>query len=274
MSTLFNLKHLHIEISSKCTLKCPRCPRTELHQPSLNREISLEEFQSEFTSDILNSIESIAFCGDIGDPIYAKDFLKICEYIKSNSNIILRITTNGSYKSQDWWQDLANILTKEDRIRFSIDGWDQTSNEKYRVNSDWDSIVLGIETLRKNSLCDMLWSAICFKFNEEKLDHMQTMAKDFGFNRFTVVHSSKFDGRYAVNGIDLLKPNLAGVSKTAQYETSTVNFTDVSPVKKEIRKYHAWAQCLNWSAELFINVDGIVFPCPWFNSGYLTNPFI
>ena len=51
-SKLLNHNRIHIEISSKCTLKCPRCPRTELKPELVNREISLLEFQRAFTADL------------------------------------------------------------------------------------------------------------------------------------------------------------------------------------------------------------------------------
>ena len=96
---LLSHKRIHIELSSKCTLKCPRCPRTELHPNSLNREISATEFQRAFTTDLLKEIQEIMFCGDIGDPIYAQDFLPIVKYIKQTSpSLSLVIVTNGSYK--------------------------------------------------------------------------------------------------------------------------------------------------------------------------------
>ena len=31
---------------------------------------------------------------------------------------------------------------------------------------------------------------------------------------------------------------------------------------------------MNWQKELFVTVDGLVFPCPWFNSGYQENDFV
>ena len=37
---------------------------------------------------------------------------------------------------------------------------------------------------------------------------------------------------------------------------------------------HAWAKCLNYKKDLFVGVDGLVAPCPWFNSGYQNNSFI
>ena len=95
---MFNISDIHIEISSKCTLKCPRCPRTELNPANINQEFSLEEFKTAFPIEVLQKISRIVFCGDIGDPIYATEFVDIIRYIKTNSEIRLEIVTNGSYK--------------------------------------------------------------------------------------------------------------------------------------------------------------------------------
>jgi hypothetical protein len=31
---------------------------------------------------------------------------------------------------------------------------------------------------------------------------------------------------------------------------------------------------MNNEKELFVNVEGLILPCPWFNSGYVDNPFV
>ena len=51
--------------------------------------------------------------------------LPIVRYFKeTNSKIELVITTNGSYKTEIWWKELAEMLNQHDTITFSIDGWD------------------------------------------------------------------------------------------------------------------------------------------------------
>jgi hypothetical protein len=40
------------------------------------------------------------------------------------------------------------------------------------------------------------------------------------------------------------------------------------------QKQHEWAKCANGEKEMFVNVEGLVLPCPWFNSGYLENDFL
>jgi MoaA/NifB/PqqE/SkfB family radical SAM enzyme len=274
--TLLSHRRLHIELSSKCTLKCPRCPRTELKPELLNREISLLEFQRAFTADLLSEIDEITFCGDIGDPIYARDFLDIIRYIKaSRFDTHLVIVTNGSYKDSSWWIELGEMLNNDDTVTFSVDGWDQRSNERYRVNSNFESIINGAKALRANSNCIMNWSAIYFSFNEKEMGHIQHLAESLGFDTFNSVQSTKFDGQYLINGTDPLKPSTHYVTQ-GTYHVARIPLSErrVNTYRWAGRMRHPWAKCMNDEKEMFINVDGLVFPCPWFNSGYIYNDFV
>jgi MoaA/NifB/PqqE/SkfB family radical SAM enzyme len=103
ISTPFNLNIVQVEVTSKCVLKCPRCPRTENDLTYLNQEISLTQFKHIFTQDVLSNIEYLLFCGHTGDALYATEFLDIVEYIKQVSHTKIQLVTNGSYKKEDWW---------------------------------------------------------------------------------------------------------------------------------------------------------------------------
>ena len=274
MLTLFNLDIVQVELSSKCTLKCPRCPRTELKLDYLNQEITLKEFVKIFTPSVLNQIKYLLFCGHTGDPIYAKDFLEIVDYVKSNSTTHLEIVTNGSYKDANWWNLLGCMLDEDDGVVFSIDGWDQKSNEKYRVNSDWDSIMLGIKTLSEASPCYINWSTIYFAFNQDKIETIAKLAERAGCDTFQLVKSAKFDGRYLVRGIDPLKPTAEFVSDDNNYKREKQVFGRDDPfVIEQTKQVHQWAKCLNGAKELNVTVEGYVYPCGWFNTGYQENRF-
>mgnify|MGYP003350479857 CR=1 FL=1 len=152
-------------------------------------------------------VQRITMCGDIGDPIYATEFIPIVRYIKQHHfGCSLTIVTNGSYKGPDWWEELGALLHNNDQVTFSVDGWDQKSNEQYRVNSNFESIINGARALRKGSNCRMNWSAIYFSFNEKEMDWIEDLARELGFDTFERVYSSKFDNQYTTNGIDPLKP--------------------------------------------------------------------
>jgi len=273
---LLSLESVHIEISSKCTLKCPRCPRTELELDYLNQEITLSQFKTGFPINVIQQIKQIIFCGHTGDPIYATEFLEIVNYIKQNSNCRIHIITNGSYKKSNWWQELGRLLDATDRVTFSVDGWDNFSNNQYRINSDFNSIVDAVATLRQASPCYIIWSTIYFAFNFKKINDIKRLAQTLGCNEFKTVKSSKFDGDYSVNGIDMLKPDSKFVAETLVYEVESINLDhNYIPITRSTPDSpHPWAKCVNYEKDLFVSVTGLVFPCPWFDNGYQHNNFV
>jgi len=57
--------HFHIEISSKCTLRCPRCARQEVPDTLINTELDLAFFKRNFTKQFVQDhVEKITFCGE------------------------------------------------------------------------------------------------------------------------------------------------------------------------------------------------------------------
>ena len=276
--------HWHIEISSKCTLKCPRCARTEVPDTLINTELSLEFFKKNFTPEFIQTnVEKITFCGDDGDPIYAHDLVEVIEYIKSVKPVKFVIVTNGSYKKEDWWTRLGQTLDYNDHIHFSLDGWDQTSNEQYRVNSDWASIMQGVTTLRNSSHVYMTWDAIAFKFNEDKLDDMKLLAKELGFDQFQLTLSTKFNKVYSIypEG-DLLQPKDELISSNYRFQRAYTHFNErresTAGSKTNLKLYNQASTfgevtplCGIGNKGLFINSQGHLFPCCWVANRYTHN---
>lgn len=274
----------HIEISSKCTLHCPRCPRQEHPDSLTNAELSLDFFKQNFTPLFVHkNVEKIMFCGNDGDPIYAHDLIPVVAYFKKiKPRLQITIITNGSYKKPEWWAEFGQVLNSNDRVIFSIDGYDNTSNRLYRLNSDWDSIMQGITALRANSECSLIWSAIPFSFNQDHLDKMESLAKELGMNTFELSYSSKFGQAYAVDGIDPLEPR-ADLTSTARYGKKTVNFIrpkstntaidllvrSASTIKPTNNVMPACSRGTGFG--LYIDAAGRFFPCCWVASRYPHN---
>ena len=274
--------HWHIEISSKCTLKCPRCARQEVPDSLVNTELDLEFFKRNFTPEFIqDNVEKITFCGDDGDPIYAHDLLDVIAYIKSVKNVEIVIITNGSHKKLNWWIQLGNLLTYRDSVHFSIDGYNNESNNLYRINSDYDSIIAGLQTLRATSSCEIVWAAIAFKFNEDRLDYMQQFAKQLGADRFQLTRSTKFGSVYPGYGHqDPLEPSLKFVSSTYRFEREQFNFTDrkeyVHPINFLLYNKHKDRKnivplCEIGNKGLYIDAQGRLFPCCWVANRYQHN---
>lgn len=276
--------HWHIEISSKCTLHCPRCARQEVPDTLVNTELDIEFFWRNFPEEfIIEHVDKITFCGDDGDPIYAHDLVEVVKYFKNTKPTIeIAIVTNGSYKSSDWWTGLALVLDPQDSVHFSIDGYNQTSNELYRVNSDWDSILSGITTLRRHSKCHIVWDAIAFSFNEGFLDVMRQQAKDMGMDRFQLTKSTKFGKVYPIYGVnDLLEPRQSNlISSSERFEREITDFTQrPTPSWSINQELYSASQvynnvrpmCTIGNKGLYISAQGYFYPCCWVANRYSHN---
>lgn len=281
--------HWHLEPSSICAIKCPRCPRVEHPDtPWLDKSMTLDFVKKFFTVELLETqVQRVTMCGDVGDPIYCKEFINICRYIKTtNPNIHLFIITNGSYKKSAWWQELADVLNDRDTINFSIDGYNNDTNNLYRINSNFDSILQGINTVRHhNHKVFLNWATIIFQFNQDHLDTIQSLATDLGMDGLQMTKSTKFGSKYGGYGgdNDVLEPRKENISSSYRYERHTINLSGrTQPTSRYMatnhEKYHEIRQqyanqpitplCEIGNRGIYVNAEGVIFPCSWVSFPY------
>jgi len=182
----------HIEPTNICTLKCPGCARTRFieqwPQHWKNHSIDINQLLNFLDIDLTG--KKIILCGNYGDPIYHPDFIDFVIRLKERG-AVLSITTNGSYKTQDWWKELVSNLSSVDLINFSVDGTPDNFT-KYRINADWDSIRVGMEVVAE-SQCDSSWKYIPFAFNQHDIEHVKKLSQSIGIKNFRVELSDRFD---------------------------------------------------------------------------------
>lgn len=279
--------HWHIEPSSICALKCPRCPRAEVPDSLLNRQLTLDFFKHQLGAPVVEKIRKITFCGNDGDPIYCRDFVEICQWIKQiNPAINLVLITNGSYKTSSWWHDLGSILNEHDEIHWSIDGWDQQSNQQYRVNSNWNSVIQGIVAFaQSNQTTYKTWATIGFKFNQDHIEHMRQLASILDFDQFQLTKSTKFGSHYpaAYGPTDPLEPtDRQLISSSHRFEREIYPISQrISPSQELKRVFLQRAReltntaysgiCLIGNKGVFLNSQGEFYPCCWTANRYPHN---
>lgn len=277
--------HWHIEASSICALRCSRCPRAEVPDSLLNRQLSLEFFKHQIGTDVARQIRKITFCGNDGDPVYCRDLVEIIVWFKTlNPTIQIVIITNGSYKPQHWWQYLGKALGAEDELHWSLDGWDQASNEQYRARCDWHSIIQGIQAFKTvNTDTYLVWAAIAFRFNQAHIEHMKTQANTLGFDSFQLTKSTKFGSKYpsAYGTEDSLEPtDPALVASAHRFERV------ITPLSRRTRpgaeltiEFQKRATqlgsysgiCMIGNKGVFLNSRGEFYPCCWTANRYPHN---
>jgi len=244
---LDQLQGLHIEPTNMCTLKCPRCSRTKFIEQFpkrwTNKNLNLDHLKSFLDIDLTG--KGINLCGNYGDPIYYDQLFEMINYFKEQ-RCIISLSTNGSYKTKIWWQQLVSLLDKDDTIIFAIDGTPDNFTQ-YRINADWESIHWGVDTVT-NSHVKSIWKYIPFSFNENDIDQVNKLSKELGFDEFSVRPSDRWDGED-----DWLKPNK---------HNTTIRSDSIVKWKNNLeRTGEITPKCKIDNSQHYISADGFYTSC-------------
>jgi len=198
---------IEIELTTKCTLGCPACPRNDPSGNPIYWDVGHMDtnLAKSFADDPTD--RSYLFVGCYGDPIYHPDFIDIIKYYVDRDKR-LTIHTNGSFKKQKWWDELASInWTSKQKFTFSVDGLEDT-NHIYRIRANWESIIRGMKTMgslpheRKPRL---EWKMLVFPYNEHQVPEARQLAMDFGVDHFSPVKSERDINNYKVDNNEIYR---------------------------------------------------------------------
>lgn len=236
---------IYIEPTNICTLKCSGCARTSFisqwPQQWRNHSLNIQELMRFLDCDLHG--RPVLLSGNYGDPIYHPDFIELVVALKQRGSH-LKITTNGSYRTKEWWAQLTACLTEYDTVIFSIDGVPENFTQ-YRQNADWNTIVIGINAC-VTSPAQTVWKYIPFNFNQAHMAQAQQLSADLGFDRFFIDPSKRFDDVATQN----LQPDSDLISREFRHR---IEWKDRSqgPVQPRCQS----------GQEHFITADGYYTPC-------------
>jgi MoaA/NifB/PqqE/SkfB family radical SAM enzyme len=236
--------NLHIETTTRCTLVCPACPRTIwqdiIKQPVIKEDLDVDLLEKFLDCDTGKTINRLILCGDYGDSIYYPDLFKLIQRFRDR--VSFNIETNGSRQTEKFWNTLAGLVTEKDIISFSIDGLEDT-NHLYRINSDWASIMMGLDIMVK-SPAQVRWKTIIFKFNYDKLSEI----KNFAINKGATWHAEK---THRYGNIDLEPPEEKYIETNHVFQSQFVSNHQIE-IEPRCEK----------DAKV-ISASGYLFPCDW-----------
>jgi len=268
-----NIKRIQVEVSNYCNAACPQCPRNYFGGKTIAtlplKKWSLNEFKKIFTSELLDQIQEVYFCGTYGDPLTNNDIVEMCQYIKGHSSLIkVGIHTNGGVGKTQWYCDLADCT---DFIAFGIDGIVDT-NHLYRRNVKWDQVMQNVNSyIQAGGYA--IWDYVVFQHNELQVDTAQKMSKELGFKEFNIKKTSRFFKRDHVYSKTLEVYNTDGEIEYTISPPTNSNYVNSGyesiknlTLSQPIADY-ASSTVINCNArrigEAYIGADGFVFPCGW-----------
>lgn len=131
-----------IEPNNTCNLQCSECPTGNKSLTREKGQINLADFDT-----LINHLPSTVFYVNLyfqGEPLLHSDIIEIIRKLKAR-HIYVSLATNGHFLNETLSRSLVDAGL--DCIIVSLDGFDQDSYEKYRVNGDFHRVVEGINNI-------------------------------------------------------------------------------------------------------------------------------
>lgn len=176
-----HFKEFEIDLTGTCNLSCPLCTRNYLHASHTVYK-KIRELKDIITQlDEYPNLSECFLAGQVSEPTLYPEFLEFLRYLKSR-NIWVRLFSNGSTKNEEFWKEVAHILSDSDEMHFTICGSTQELHSKYRVGSDLNKILKNAEAYRsvkKNDYCQFI------RFIYNKDDEINVKKLNFS-NHYTV----------------------------------------------------------------------------------------
>lgn len=271
-----DIKTVHLEVTQNCQASCPMCDRNQ-NGGALNPHIDLSELTFDdckkiFKPDFIAQLQTMYMCGNLGDPIVARDTLEIFKYFRQhNSNIWLSMNTNAGAKNTEWWEELAITFGTKGAVIFSVDGLSDT-NHLYRQGVVWDNVERNIKAFISAG-GRARWDFLIFEHNQHQIEEAEILAKNWGFEKFVAkktgrfisANSEKKESHQAVNRkgentVELKKPDDKHVNSALKKQTlleikygSMDNYYEQTPIRCKVKD----------EGSLFITAEGLALPCCW-----------
>ena len=276
MYNLEDIKTIHLEVTQNCQASCPMCDRN-MNGGEVNPHINLDELTLEdckriFPPEFIAQLKTMFMCGNLGDPIVARDTLEIFKYFREhNPNMWLSMNTNAGAKDEAWWRELAQVFGRMGAVIFSVDGLHDT-NHIYRQGVVWKNV-------QRNALAFIdaggraRWDYLIFEHNQHQVEQARTIAHEYGFEKFVAKKTGRFltatsqkkEQHQAVNRkgektAELKKPD-------EKYQNAAIKQYDkVKEKHGTIDAYYdnAYIDCkVKKEGSLFITAEGLALPCCW-----------
>ncbi len=177
---------LYVNITNQCPCRCVFCIRMETDHVGnsgslwLDHEPSIEEVKEEFKKFNIYDYKEIVFCG-YGEPLVRlNEIIEISNFIKSISNIKIRINTNG-LADLIHNKDTAVLLKDSiDAVSISLNAPDkkryyEVTRPKFGEKS-FDAL-LKFASQCKKYLKDVSFSVVD-EISDEEIDNAKKLAKD------------------------------------------------------------------------------------------------
>ena len=268
---------VHLEVTQRCQASCPMCDRNENggvdNKHITNAELTIDDCKRIFKPEFICQLKTMYMCGNLGDPIMARDTLEIFNYFREhNPTMWLSMNTNAGAKNATWWYALAKTFGDNGAVIFSIDGLADT-NHMYRQGVNWNNVYRTAKAFIAAG-GRARWDYLIFQHNEHQVDEAEELSQTMGFERFQKKKSSRFITINSTSKESHQAKNRKGedtavIAKPLQEENQNTALAKQSEIEKtygSMREYYDSSTIKCKVAEeknIFITAEGLLMPCCW-----------
>ena len=271
-----DIRTIHLENTQNCQASCPMCDRNmngEGVNPHIDlSELTLDDAKRIFEPEFIAQLNTMFMCGNLGDPIVARDTLEIFKYFREhNPNMWLSMNTNAGARDEVWWSELAKVFGRMGAVIFSVDGLRDT-NHLYRQGVSWDAVERSMRAFTSAG-GRARWDFLIFEHNQHQVDEAKALSETWGFERFVAKKTGRFvtsksqkkESHQAVNRkgektTEIKKPKPEYQNKALKKQDTVVKkhgtmdaYYDKTAIKCKVKE----------EGNLFITAEGLAMPCCW-----------
>jgi MoaA/NifB/PqqE/SkfB family radical SAM enzyme len=271
-----DIKTIHLENTQNCQAGCPMCDRNQnggAVNPHIDlSELTLNDCKRIFEPEFIAQLKTMYMCGNLGDPIVARDTLKIFKYFREhNKDMWLSMNTNAGARDVAWWTELAHVFGRMGTVIFSVDGLEDT-NHIYRQGVVWDNVYRSMKAFIAAG-GRARWDFLIFEHNQHQVDEAEELSQTMGFEKFVAKKTGRFITRKGDKKESHQVTNKKG-SVFTEIKKPEEKFQNKALTKQDkiIEKHGTMdayydstsIRCkVKDEGSLFITAEGIVMPCCW-----------
>ena len=272
---------VHLEITQHCNAACPMCDRNEnggldnQHIRDNLQELTLNDCIDIFPHDFIAQLKTMYMCGNLGDPISARDTLEVMQWFRDcNPDMWLSMNTNAGMQSAEWWGDLARVIGRNGCVIFSVDGLEET-NHLYRQNVKWKLVERNMKAFIAAG-GRARWDYLIFEHSECDVERAEQLAKEWGVEKFMKKKTGRFVTTDSTAKQTHQAKNRKGADMQKLAKPKKAEYQNLALLKqKEIEKtYGSMMDYYNQAKikckvsnpvekSIFITAEGLVMPCCW-----------
>ncbi len=244
---------LMIEPTNTCNINCVTCPTGSGKMNRPKHQMTLEEYKS-IIDQATGYTKEITLWG-YGEPFLNKEILEMIHYSVDKGMAVITSTNGMLFRTLEYCQKI--IKTGLQRLIVCIDGSDQRTLEKFRVNANYEKIVSGIKMLNeakqqlRSETPKIEMQFIIMKHNEHQRETMQKLAEELKVSVYTEKEV----------GVDANDPDFQEKCKELLPSDLTLSRYYKKKDGTYVLKGTAPNYCSVVNCSTVINSDGSVIPC-------------